>query len=380
MTETEAARRIGVLTTGRQDWGILRTACIAIDACPELDLELIVGGMHLDPTFGHTVDEVRADGFTPSREVAWDPGRPAWEQLATVAHGVGVALADGRPDALLLVGDRFETAAAALAATTVAVPIAHLHGGEETQGAFDDQLRHAITKLSHLHLVASDAAAARVVALGEDPRAIRLVGPPGTDAAFRDDLPDRAELEASLGVDLRPPVVLVSVHPTTLATDPTADARTVASALDAVDATYVISLPNADPGGEAVRSTLRSAAAHDPRRVAVEALGQRRHWGLLRLADALVGNSSSGIIEAPLVGLPVVNVGDRQRGRERWGPVVDVEAEGRAIAAALAAALRDGRHGPAERPLVDGHAGERVALALAGWHPTRPPRKPPISG
>ena len=371
-------RQIAVFTSGRQDWGILRSVCDAIEDSDNLELFLIAGGMHLDRTFGRTIDDIRAEGFRVSAEVGWDASSlPAWRQVGAAIDGVGDVLTTARPFALLVVGDRLETAGAVLAATTLTIPVAHLHGGEETQGAFDDQIRHAITKLSHLHLVASEEAAERVLAMGEDPASIHIVGPPGTDLAWHEDVPRRAEVERDLGLELEPPVVIVSVHATTLASDPIADARAVAAALDDVEATYVITLPNADPGGQVVRQIL-IAASRRPRRVAVGALGDRRHWGLLRIADAMVGNSSSGIIEAPVVGLPVVNVGDRQLGRTRWGDVRDVGPEPGLIASALRAAIAAGRTTPHLPPYVDGRAGERVAAALAAWWPATPSRKAPI--
>ena len=197
------------------------------------------------------------------------------------------------------------------------MPIVHLHGGEQTEGAFDDALRHAITKLAHLHLVSDEVYARRVIAMGEDPAAVHVVGAPGLDTADRPDLADRSMLAAHLGLELVAPVVIVTVHPTTLDADEAGAARAVAAAMDAVPATYVITMPNVDPGGSEVAAIMR-AAADRPRRVAVAALGERRYWGLLEIADAMLGNSSSGLIEAPVVRLPVVNVGDRQAGRRRY--------------------------------------------------------------
>jgi UDP-N-acetylglucosamine 2-epimerase (non-hydrolysing)/GDP/UDP-N,N'-diacetylbacillosamine 2-epimerase (hydrolysing) len=283
-------------------------------------------------------------------------------------------------DALLLVGDRYETAAAAIAATLARVPLIHVHGGEQTFGAFDDALRNAITKLSHLHLVSHEEHRRRVIAMGEDPAAVRVVGAPGLDAAVRPDLPDRAALAAWLDIALDPPVVIVTVHPATLEDDPAAAARAVVAAMDEVDARYVITLPNADPGAAEVRELMARAAAA-PGRVAVEALGERRYWGLLRVADAMVGNSSSALVEAPAVDLPAVDVGDRQAGRRRETNVIEAPADGAAVVAALRRALdpatRDAvraTHGP----LADGAAGHRIADIIARWRPPSPPRKPPI--
>lgn len=376
-------RSIAVLTTGRQDWGILHSTCEAIRAHPDLRLVLWAGGTHLSDRHGHTIDQIRADGFETDAEFHWLDGAvdpPADVQAASALAVVGEQLRATPVDALVLVGDRLETVAAALAATVDRVPIVHLHGGEQTLGAFDDALRHAITKLSHLHLVSSEGHARRVRAMGEDPASIHVVGAPGLDSAFRDDLPDRAALEASLGLELTPPVVIVTVHPATLDADPASAARAVAAAMDLVPATYVITLPNTDPGAATVRELLLTAANGD-RRVAVEALGEARYWGLLRVADAMLGNSSSALVEAPACGLPAVNVGGRQAGRERDENVLDATADATAVAEALRHALTPGFHETARtaRPtLADGRAGARIADIIAAWHPPSPPTKPPI--
>jgi len=210
---------------------------------------------------------------------------------------------------------------------------------------------------------------------------VHVVGAPSLDALARPDLADRAELEAVLGLPLRAPIVVVTVQPATLDSQPAAAVYPVAEAMDLVDATYVITLPNADPDSEEIRSRLIEAA-RKPNRVAVEALGERRYWGLMRIADAMLGNSSSGIIEAPAVDLPAVNVGDRQAGRDREANVIDVPADARAIADALASALEPGVRETvrtAHPAHVDGRVGERVASIIGSWEPSRPPRKLPIT-
>ncbi len=357
--------------------------CVALRDDPTIRLDLVAAGMHRSPRHGQTIDAVRADGFEPATVADWlaDPtDPPADVQAGAALAAIGAHLRATDPDALVLVGDRFETAAAAIAATVDRVPIAHLHGGEQTLGAFDDALRHAITKLSHLHLVSSEDAAARVRALGEDPTTVHVVGAPGLDNAFRPDLPDRAALERDLGLTLTPPVVVVTVHPATLDADPAATVRAVVAAMAEVPATYVITMPNVDPGAVDVRTALLEAAAA-PGRTAVEALGEARYWGLMRIADAMLGNSSSGVIEAPALGLPTVNVGDRQAGRIRHATVIDVPADPAAVAAGLRHALdpayRAGRS-PLDDALVDGRAGARAAHIIAAWRPTRPPLKAPI--
>ncbi len=372
-------RRLAVLTSGRQDWGILRSTCRLLLADPRFELLVLAGGMHLSPPHGRTLSLLEGEGVRVAERLSWLPvgELPApWDQAGSALRLVGESLGRLRPEALLLTGDRLETAAAALAATVGAVPIAHLHGGEETEGAFDNQLRHAVTKMSHLHLVTHADHAARVTAMGEDPRTIHVVGAPGLDNAHRPDLPSRSELEADLGLPLRPPVVLVTLHPATLGEDPAREAEALADAMDAVPATYVVTLPNADPGAGRIRARLLEAASK-PGRKALEALGERRYWGLLRAADAVLGNSSSGLIEAPLLGLPAVNVGDRQKGRLRGTNVLDAEPRGPSVAAALSRAIssefRRGLDGTS--PYGDGRSADRIARILARWTPPVPPRK-----
>jgi UDP-N-acetylglucosamine 2-epimerase (non-hydrolysing)/GDP/UDP-N,N'-diacetylbacillosamine 2-epimerase (hydrolysing) len=273
-------------------------------------------------------------------------------------------------------GDRSETLAAGLAATVAGVPIVHLHGGEETEGAIDNACRHALTKLSHLHLVSHPAHAARVVQMGEDPATVVVVGAPGLDNRYRDDLPGRGELEQSLGIALDPPVVLVTMHPTTLGQAPSDELTAVAQAMAEVPATYVVTAPNADAGGAAIREFWGRWVSGRKRVVLVETLGETRYWGLLRLGDAVLGNSSSGIIEAPVAGVPVVNVGDRQKGRLRLGGVADVPAQADRVADAIRAALARGRDASrANGGYPDGPAAPRIVAALRAWEVPCPPRK-----
>jgi len=359
--------RIAVLTTGRQDWGILRSTCLELRRHGELIL--LGGGMHCESRFGGTLQHLIDDGFAPEalRWAGEGSDAPAHVQSAEALRLVGEALERHRPDGLLLVGDRFETAAAALAATVARVPIAHVHGGEETAGAIDNALRHAITKLAHLHLVSHEEHARRVIALGEDPATVHVVGAPALDNLHRHDLATRAELEQHLGSALAPPVVLVTLHPATLGGAPEVEVAAMLAAMDRVPATYVITLPNVDPGGAVIRRRLVDAG-----RKTVEALGERRYFGLLRVADAMLGNSSSGIIEAPVLRLPVVNIGDRQKGRLRAGNVLDVPADAGAITTALQRALD-----PAFRatladggPFGDGRSAPRIVELLASWKPS----------
>jgi UDP-N-acetylglucosamine 2-epimerase (non-hydrolysing)/GDP/UDP-N,N'-diacetylbacillosamine 2-epimerase (hydrolysing) len=213
--------------------------------------------------------------------------------------------------------------------------------------------------------------------MGEAAESVLVVGAPGLDNLHRDDLPDRSELERLLGLSLVAPVVVVTVHPTTLAREPAADARAVAAAMAMVDATYVVTLPNTDAGAPEVRAVMLQAGT-GPRRVVSSALGERGYWGLLKVADAMLGNSSSGLIEAPAVCLPVVNVGSRQAGRLRGANVVDVEPDGVVVAGALRRALAPAfRDEVRSKPALfgAGKAGQAIAEALLAWRIPRPPKK-----
>jgi UDP-hydrolysing UDP-N-acetyl-D-glucosamine 2-epimerase len=373
---------VGVLTTGRQDWGILRSTCKRLQHHDVLDLRLLAGGMHCSARHGRTLEHIEADGFTPSAVLDWiGPGSApsVADESGRALAAIGGALQEQRVGALMLVGDRYETAAAALAATVCRVPLIHLHGGEETEGAFDNALRHAITKMSHLHLVSHRTYAERVVSMGEPPDTVHVVGAPGLDNLRRDDLPGREALERHLGIPLAPPVVVVTLHPTTLALDPDAEVSGLCAALDRVDATYVITLPNSDPGNATIRSEMLAAVrSRADRRIAVEALGEARFWGLLKCADAMVGNSSSALIEAPALGLPAVNIGPRQGGRLRAANLIDVSADPESIVNGLRTALGPdfrSRASVQDPPFGDGRAAERIDRILSAWTPPMPPIK-----
>jgi UDP-hydrolysing UDP-N-acetyl-D-glucosamine 2-epimerase len=365
---------VAVLTTGRQDLGLLRSTITALQASADLEAEVWAGGMHLNDRFGPPTSLLRSEGLVPAEELRFlsEPPTPASDAGGAVSL-VGEALERRQPDALLVAGDRWETLSAGLAATIARTPIAHLHGGEETQGAFDNVLRHALTKLAHLHLVSHEVHAHRVLQMGEDPSSVVVVGAPGLDHMYRTDLPGRAELETLLGVALQPPVILVTVHPATLADSPLAEVRAVAHAMEEIAATWVVTSPNADPGGVEIAAFWDAWSAGRDDVVFVEALGDRWYWGLLRLTDLVLGNSSSGIIEAPMAGVPAVNVGDRQRGRLRHPAAVDVAADPVEVTAAVRRSLT----GPAPAGSVypAGPAAPRILAALQRWLPDLPPTK-----
>jgi UDP-hydrolysing UDP-N-acetyl-D-glucosamine 2-epimerase len=371
-------RRLAVLTTGRQDYGILRSTILLLRRTPGFEVAVWAGGMHLQRRFGEPLAALKRDGVPVARVLPFlaEPPSPMADTAAALAQ-VGAALMEDAPDALVLVGDRTEVLAAGLAATLAKVAIVHLHGGEESEGAIDNTCRHALTKLSHLHLVSHRVHADRVIRMGEDPASVVVVGAPALDHAYRDDLPGIEALSEDLGVRLEPPVVVVTMHPATLGGPSGEEVAAVAGAMARVPATYVVTAPNADAGGAEIGDYWRRWAKDRERVALVDALGDRRYWAMLRLADAVLGNSSSGIIEAPALGVPVVNVGDRQRGRLRYGPVTDVPAAEDAVTTALREALATGRRAPGEDlggyPVAP--VAPRIVEALRRWEIPRPARK-----
>jgi UDP-hydrolysing UDP-N-acetyl-D-glucosamine 2-epimerase len=343
-------------------------------------LQLVVTGAHLAPRFGETWREIEADGFSIDAKV--DIGLGDDTPIATArAMGRAVAgLADAfdrlRPGVVVLLGDRYEILAAAQTSLLLGLPVAHIHGGELTEGAFDDSFRHAITKLAHLHFVACEDYARRVAQLGEDPARVHVVGALGIDAL--NDIPrlDRAALASELGLPLRDPILVVTYHPETLGKQsPGKSSDTLCAALDRFPtATIVITGANADPGGATIDRRLQAYAARHPDRVRwFASLGQRRYFSILALAAAVVGNSSSALIEAPALKIATVNLGNRERGRPRAASVIDCEETEAAIAAAIAKALSpEFRAGlsATRSPYGEGGAAKRIAAVLRSIDPT----------
>jgi len=373
-------RRVAVLTTGRQDYGILRSTLLLLRQDAGFELLLVAAGMCLSEEHGAPVREIEQDGFRVTKRIAWPVeaySSPA-AQMAQMMLEIPDFIAQREPQYMVLVGDRYETAAAALAVTISCVPLVHLHGGEESEGAFDNQLRHAITKMAHLHLVSNPRHAARIIQMGEDSSSVHVVGAPGCDNFLRDDLAGREELERRLQIALIPPVVLVTLHPATLSpAGASSEVDAVLGAMRQVQATYVVTLPNSDLGNQAIRERFFEVAGSWPRMAITPALGTRHYCSLMRIADALLGNSSSALIEAPFSGTPAVNVGERQQGRLRPVNVIDVAAEASAITGALRKALSPQFQASAlaSRTEHGRPAAEAITNVLRNWNPPSPPRK-----
>jgi UDP-hydrolysing UDP-N-acetyl-D-glucosamine 2-epimerase len=351
-------RRICIVTGTRAEYGLLCRLMRAIDAAPDCELQVVATAMHLEQAFGHTVDLIRGDGFTVDGEV---PMYLSGDRAADIARSTGIGLsglADSferlQPDIVVLLGDRFETLAAASAAALMRIPLAHIHGGEISEGAVDDALRHAITKLAHLHFVATDEFRRRVIQLGEAPDRVFVVGAPGLDNLARMDLPDRAELARHVGLDLDRALFLITYHPATLSdADPMSGVEELLAALmHFPEAALLFTSANADAGGRAINQRLeRFVKEHAGRAVLVSSLGQEFYLGALKQAGVVIGNSSSGIIEAPAVNVPTVNIGIRQKGRPRAASVIDCDERRDAIVAAI----RRARDPAMQSALLRGH-------------------------
>jgi UDP-N-acetylglucosamine 2-epimerase (non-hydrolysing) len=363
-------RRVAVVTGSRAEFGLLRWLLEDLRDDPRAELVLIVTGAHLSGDHGRTIDEIHAAGLPVAAEIALpledDSPVGVADATATALAGMARALEALAPDVLVVLGDRYEVLAAAEAALLLRVPVAHIHGGETTEGAVDEAIRHAVTKMSHLHFVAAEDYRRRVVQLGEQPDRVWTVGALGLDSIDRLPPLDDAELSALLGGwDAGPEPLLMTYHPATLGdTDPGAAVGEVLAALDAFGERRVIATEaNADAGGRAVNAALRRWADERPERVrVVTSLGQRGYLTVMRRAGAVVGNSSSGILEAPALGVPTVNVGDRQRGRLRAPSVLDVGEDAVAIRAGIEEALE--RDWPAQTPYGTPGASRRILEVL----------------
>ena len=368
---SDALRKICFVTGSRADFGLLIWPMRAIQQTTGMKLQLVATGMHLSPEFGYTIANIRDEGFNVDDTV---------ETLLSSDSGVGVAKSAGlgvigfadafarlMPDLVVVLGDRYETFAAAQAAMFMRLPMAHLFGGDVTEGAIDESIRHAISKMAHLHFATNDDSARRLMQLGEDPSRIFMVGSPGIDSIMRLKLMDRETIGREVGMALGERNVLVTFHPVTVEAD-----RSVGSldelfaALSALDPEFRLffTLANADAEGRAVNERIRAFVTSRPNAIAVASLGQLRYISLMNQVDVVVGNSSSGIYEAPSLNAPSVDIGDRQKGRERAASVFHAVPERQAITTAISAALRRGRQ-PTVSPYGDGEASRRIADSIA---------------
>lgn len=367
-----ARRRIGVVTTSRADYSHLYWPLREIAAHPQLELGLFVLGPHLSPTFGSTILEIERDGFPIRARIECLLSSDSDTGMAKTIGLAILSLADTltawRPDILLLIADRYEMLAPASVATALRIPIAHIEGGEISLGAIDDAVRNALTKLAHIHFTSTETARRRVISMGEDPARVHHAGAPSLDHVRRSQLLDRTALESRLGLSLTKPSILAAWHPATILTDTNTEADALFAALANHDGQLLFVYPNSDAGSLQLIQRTRTLAAARPDTHVFVNLDAVTYWSLLAQVDAIIGNSSSGIMEAASFALPVVNVGIRQQGRERAQNILDTPAEEATIAAALQRALspefRSSLNGM-QNPYGNGSAAKTIARVLA---------------
>ena len=335
-------RKICVVTGSRAEYGLLYWIIRNIQDAKSLELQLVVTGMHLSPEFGSTYRQIENDGFRITRKVEMllssDTPSGIAKSMGLGISGFGEIYEALQPDIVLMLGDRFELLAAASAALVAALPIAHIHGGEVTQGAFDEAIRHSISKMSHLHFTSTDAYRRRVIQLGEHPDRVFNVGAPGLDNIERLKLLSRSELEGAIGMELGSCSLLVTWHPVTLEPGRTrTDCQVLLNVLDQVDGLKVIfTKANADTEGSIINQLIDEYVSdHSNQAVVHTSLGQVRYLSAVKHVDGVVGNSSSGIIEAPSFQTGTINIGDRQYGRVRADSVIDCETTEESIRSAL---------------------------------------------
>jgi UDP-hydrolysing UDP-N-acetyl-D-glucosamine 2-epimerase len=360
------------VTVARSDYGIYLPILRKIQADPDLYLHLMVAGMHLSPEFGLTVNHIEADGFEIGERIEMllssDSPSGIAQSMGLGVIGFARAYAHFRPDIVVVLGDRFEMYTAALAALSFKIPVAHIHGGEITEGAIDDALRHSITKLSHLHFVATAEYARRVLQLGEEPWRIVISGAPSLDNINAIELLGAHQLEEQYGVNLDRPPLLVTFHPVTLEYEQTAwQVGELLAALDSSALPVIFTMPNADTGGRIIVRMIESFVDNHDSAWLLDNLGLQGYFSLLSCAAAMVGNSSSGIIEAPSFQLPVVNIGSRQQGRIKAANVIDVGYEREAIVEGIMRAIQpEFRRNLSElrNPYGSGNASEKIVRRI----------------
>jgi len=373
-------RKICAISGSRAEFSLLRGVLKKISLSKKLKLQLIVTGSHLSRSHGHTIGEIKREGFIPDIRVPL-PGIDTGEKqiseiMGAALTGLGKAMVKLRPDMVLLLGDRYETFCAAAAATALRIPVAHIHGGEVTAGSFDDAFRHAITKMSHLHFTATKLARRRVIQMGEHPHTVFWVGAPGLDGIEARGRMTRSELEKSLNLRFQKKNLLVTYHPATRERGKgVAQIRELCAALRHFpNALIVFTGVNQDPEGRNIQREIDCFVAARPNARSVTSMGSERYLSFLRQADVVVGNSSSALLEAPSVGCWALNIGSRQNGRERTDNVIDVECRRRPIRNHLVLLLRRNKSRQKRRfsnPYARQGSVKKIVKILEQHHPSQ---------
>lgn len=369
-------RKVCVVTGTRAEFGLLRWLMAEIAQHPFLELQVAATGMHLSPEFGSTYQEIEEAGFTIDAKVEMLLSADS-DTAVTKSMGLGIiGFADAyvrlQPDIIVVLGDRFEIFAATSAALIAGIPVAHLHGGETTEGAFDEAIRHSITKMSHLHFVAAEEYRNRVIQLGEHPSRVFNVGGMGIDAIKRIELLDRNALEESMDFRLGDKNLLITFHPVTLEGQGSSTEQ-MQALLDALaelkDTHLIFTMPNADTGGRELSRMVREFVERRESASMYSSLGQLRYFSCMAQVDGVVGNSSSGLAEAPSFNIGTINIGDRQKGRLKAQSVIDCEPSTVAILQAIDKLYRRdflSSLRTVSNPYGNGGASKAIVKILAG--------------
>ena len=368
-------RKICIVTGTRAEYGLLRWVMEGIREAQELELQVIATGMHLSPEFGLTYREIEKDGFCIDHKVEMllssDTPAGLSKSMGLGLIGFGEALQQLQPDLMLVLGDRFEIFSAVAAAMVARIPVAHLHGGETTEGAFDEAIRHSITKMSHLHFVATEEYQKRVIQLGECPDRVFLVGGLGIDNIRKLDMLDRSALETALEFKLGSKNLLVTFHPSTLENGTSGQQMAeLLAALEMLKDTHLIfTMPNADTDSRVLFEMIDQFVTKHPNARSYISLGQLNYLSAIRHVDGVVGNSSSGLIEVPSFGKGTINIGDRQRGRLKAKSVIDCVSERGSITAGLEKLYSKDFQitlKAIQNPYGEGGASEKIVRQLTG--------------
>lgn len=337
----KAKRKICFVTGTRAEYGLLARLMRLVKDDETLKLQIIATNMHLSPEFGYTYKEIVADGFKIDKKVdmhlSGDSAQDTVRSMGVELIGFADAYSALKPDLVVVLGDRYEILVAVEAALIFRIPVAHLGGGDVTEGAYDNSIRHCITKMSALHFPSNEESRKRIIQMGEEPSKIWNVGATGIDNIRHTKLMSRVELEQSLGSKLDKPTVLVTFHPVTLENNSAeSQCKALLEALDAVPFKVIFTMPNSDTGGRIIESLINEYVAKNPvKAAAFKSLGYLRYLSTLQYVDMVIGNSSSGLVEAPSFGIPTVNIGDRQKGRLRAESVIDCKPDKKSILAAI---------------------------------------------
>lgn len=364
-------RKIAVITTSRADYSHLYWPLRDLSTHKDVDLRIIALGPHLSPEFGHTIQEIEKDSFKIDARIecllSSDTDVGMAKTIGLAALSLSDLLGEMRPDLLLLIADRYEMLAPASVALALRIPIAHMEGGEISEGAIDDAVRNALTMMSHIHFTSTFGARERVIAMGEEEWRVHRAGAPSLDHLRRQTLYTREQLESRLELDLNQLTFLVSYHPVTIACDTLEEADALFAALETFPEQLLFCYPNADAGSRALIARTKSFLANRPHGRVFVNLDALTYWSLLAQVDLLLGNSSSGIMESASFALPTVNIGSRQRGRERAGNVLDAAAD----VASIQGVVRIARSAEFRRSLLgmtnpygEGFASEKIVRVL----------------